>query len=368
MQAAPAEGSEGGDEAPHPEQELPQASLSCGHGGSGPRAAAEGEETTPPEADAGSAEPALTLVSGARKGGEEPERAEGGALEADPLPEVQRGQETGPQGPVPVTEGAREEPLKQAPSRASLSGGGEGSAPRAAVGGETETVPVTDAEAGEGPERVYPLSLGEGGEGPERVDPLPSRAEDGPETVPRTSKEGPRAGTKPSGSAAYAEPPSAPPKSRVQTVPARVPPPISPAASPGGGAQGGPVKLKIRRNALTHQRECVVLYHREGGNGELREREEDTESTGSVGSEVPSISLPEIPAADLLEFLEATVHRRDKVQLALDKWGDFQRILTSVRSFLRASHANKTSGSNVHIRARKLHDQLVSFGRTQDLP
>ncbi|MGH0124877.1 UNVERIFIED_CONTAM: hypothetical protein FKN15_065447 [Acipenser sinensis] len=364
MQTTPAEEAEGGDEPPPQEQELPQASLSCGDGGFGPRAAAEGDEETSPEA-----EPTLSLVSEARKGGEEPERAEGGALKADPLPEVQRGQETGPQGPVPVTEGAREEPLKQPPPRASLSGGGEGSGPRAAVGGETEAVPVTDAEAGEGPERVYPLSLGEGGEGPERVDPLPSRAEGGPETVPRTSKEGPRAGkTRPSGSAAYAERPSAPPKSRVQTVPARVPPPVSPAASPGGGAQGGPVKLKIRRNALTHQRECVVLYHREGGDGELREREEDTESTGSVGSEVPSVSLPDIPAADLLEFLEATVHRRDKVQLALDKWGDFQRILTSVRSFLRASHANKTSGSNVHIRARKLHDQLVSFGRTQDLP
>ncbi|MGH0128149.1 UNVERIFIED_CONTAM: hypothetical protein FKN15_061457 [Acipenser sinensis] len=210
MQAASAEGSDGGEDPPHPEQELPQASLSCGHGISGPRAAAEGEEITPPEADAGSAEPALTLVSGARKGGEEPERAEGGALKADPLPEVQRGQETGPQGPVPVTEGAREEPLKEQPlPRASLSGGGEGSGPCAAVGGETEADPVTDAEAGEGPERVYPLSLGEGGEGPERVDPLPSRAEDGPETVPRTSKEGPRAGTNPSGSAASAERPSA---------------------------------------------------------------------------------------------------------------------------------------------------------------
>ncbi|MGH0144484.1 UNVERIFIED_CONTAM: hypothetical protein FKN15_002913 [Acipenser sinensis] len=354
---------EGGEEHPQPEQELPQASLSCGDGGFGPRAAAEGDEETPPEAEAGSAEPALTLVSGAQKGGEEPERAEGGALEVDPLPEVQRGK-------IPVTEGAQEEPLKEQPPRASLSGGDEGSGPRVAVGGETspEAVPVTDEEGGEGPESVYPLSLGEGGEGPERVDSLPSRAEDGPETVPRISKEGPRVKTRPSGSAAYAERPSAPPKSRVQTVPARVPPPVSPAASPGGGAQGGPVKLKIRRNALTHQRECVVLYHREGGDGELREREEDTESTGSVGSEVPSVSLPDIPAADLLEFLEATVHRRDKVQLALDKWGDFQRILTSVRSFLRASHANKTSGSNVHIRARKLHDQLVSFGRTQDLP
>ncbi|MGH0143296.1 UNVERIFIED_CONTAM: hypothetical protein FKN15_078335 [Acipenser sinensis] len=233
MQAASAEGSEGGEEPPHQEQKLPQASLSCIDGGFGPCDAADGEEITPPEA-----EPTPTLVSGARKGGEEPERAEGGALKADPLPEVQRGQETGPQGPVPVTEGAREEPLKQPPSRASLSGGGEGSGPRAAVGWETKTVPVTDAEAGEGPERVYPLSLGEGGEGPERVDPLPSRAEDGPETVPRTSKEGPRAGTRPSGSAAYAESPSAPPKSRVQTGPARVPPPISPAASPGGGRWG----------------------------------------------------------------------------------------------------------------------------------
>ncbi|MGH0153145.1 UNVERIFIED_CONTAM: hypothetical protein FKN15_038637 [Acipenser sinensis] len=314
MQAAPAEGSEGGEEPPHQEQKLPQASLSCGDGGFGPRDAAEGEAITPPEA-----EPTPTLVSGAQKGGEELERAEGGVLKADPLPEVQRVQETGPQGPVPVTEGAREEPLKQPPPRASLSGGGEGSGPR------------------------------EGGEGPERVDPLPSRAEDGPETVPRTSKEGPRAGTRPSGSAAYAERPSAPPKSRVQTVPARVPPPI-------------------RRNALTQQRECVVLLHREGGGGEPEEREEDSESTCSVGSESLSAPSPDIPAADLLEFLEATVHRRDKVQLALDQWGDFQRILTSVRSFLRASHANKTSGSNVHIRARKLHDQLVSFGRTQDLP
>ncbi|MGH0122086.1 UNVERIFIED_CONTAM: hypothetical protein FKN15_010500 [Acipenser sinensis] len=214
MQAASAEGSEGGAEPPHQEQELPQSSLSCGDGGFGPRAAAEGEEITPPEA-----EPTPTLVSGAQKGGEELERAEGGALKADPLPEVQRGQETGPQGPVPVTEGAREEPLKQLLPRASLSGGGEGcSGPCAAVGGETEAVPVTDAEAGEGPERVYPLSLGEGGEGPERVDPLPSRAEDGPETVPRTSKEGPRAGTRPSGSAAYAERPSAPPKSRSASV------------------------------------------------------------------------------------------------------------------------------------------------------
>ncbi|MGH0192628.1 UNVERIFIED_CONTAM: hypothetical protein FKN15_020196 [Acipenser sinensis] len=133
MQSVSAEESEGGEEPPLLEQELPQASLSCGDGGSGPRAAAEGDEETPPEADAGSAEPALTLVSGARKGGEEPERAEGGALEADPLPEVQRGQETGPQGPVPVTEGAREEPLKQPPPRASLSGGGEGSGPRAAA-------------------------------------------------------------------------------------------------------------------------------------------------------------------------------------------------------------------------------------------
>ncbi|MGH0116624.1 UNVERIFIED_CONTAM: hypothetical protein FKN15_012219 [Acipenser sinensis] len=213
MQVAPAGGSEGGEEHPQPEQELPQASLSCGDGGFGPRAAAEGDEETPPEAEAGSAEPALTLVSGARKGGEEPERAEGGALKVDPLPEVQQGQETGPrpsiEGPVPVTEGVQEEPLKQLLPRASLSGSGEGSGPCAAVGGETEAVPVTDAEAGEGPERVYPLSLGEGGEGPERVDPLPSRAEDGPETVPRTSKEGPRAGkTRPSGSAAYAEPPA----------------------------------------------------------------------------------------------------------------------------------------------------------------
>ncbi|MGH0139381.1 UNVERIFIED_CONTAM: hypothetical protein FKN15_069398 [Acipenser sinensis] len=152
MRAAPAGGSEGIEEPPQPKQELPQASLFCGDGGSGPRAAAEGDEITPPEADAGSAEPAVTLVSGAQKGGEEPARAEGGALEVDPLPEVQQGQETGPrpsiEGPVPVTEGAQEERLKQPPPRASLSGsGGEGSGPCVAVRGGTspEAVPVTDA-------------------------------------------------------------------------------------------------------------------------------------------------------------------------------------------------------------------------------
>ncbi|MGH0125553.1 UNVERIFIED_CONTAM: hypothetical protein FKN15_043021 [Acipenser sinensis] len=68
-----------------------------------------------------------------------------------------------------------------------------------------------------------PVTAAEGGEGPERVDPLPPRAKDGHETVPRPSKEGLRAGTRQSGSAAYAEHPSAPLKSRVQTVPARVP-------------------------------------------------------------------------------------------------------------------------------------------------
>ncbi|MGH0156687.1 UNVERIFIED_CONTAM: hypothetical protein FKN15_040622 [Acipenser sinensis] len=139
MQATPAEGLEGGEEPPHPEKELPQASFSCDDGGSGPRAAAEGDKKTPPEADLGSAEPVPTMASGAQKGGEEPKRAEGGALKVDPLPEVQRGQETGPrpsiEGPVPVTEGAWEKPLKEQPPWASLSGGNEGSSPCAAVGG-----------------------------------------------------------------------------------------------------------------------------------------------------------------------------------------------------------------------------------------
>ena len=137
---------------------------------------------------------------------------------------------------------------------------------------------------------------------------------------------------------------------------------------PGDFPEQVRIKIQIRRNALTHQRECVVLLHREGGGGEPEEREEDSESACSVGSESLSAPSPDIPAAELLDFLEATIHRRDKVQLALDKWGDFQRILHSVRSFLRASHASKTSGTSVHIRARKLHDQLVNFGRSQDLP
>ncbi|MGH0132331.1 UNVERIFIED_CONTAM: hypothetical protein FKN15_031954 [Acipenser sinensis] len=276
MQATLAEGPEVGEEPLLSEQEL--ASLSCGDGGSGPRAAAEGDAETSPEAEVGSTEPTRTTAAGVQTGGEEPERAEGGALEVDPLPDVQRGQETGPrpttEGPVSVavTEGAQEEPPKEQPPRASFSGSDEGSGPCVAVVGETapEAVSVTTAE---------------GGEGPERVDPLPWRNEDGPETVPRPSKEGPKAATRQSGLAMYVERPSAPPKSRVQTVPARVPPPVSPAASPGGGALGDSVKIKTRRNALTHQRECIVLLHREGGGGELEEREEDSESMCSVGSE-----------------------------------------------------------------------------------
>ncbi|MGH0118463.1 UNVERIFIED_CONTAM: hypothetical protein FKN15_054315 [Acipenser sinensis] len=239
MQSASAEGSEGGEEPPHQEQKLPQASLSCSDGGFGPCDTAEGDEETPPEADAGSAEPGLTLVSGARKGGEEPERAEGGALKADPLPEVQRGQETGPQGPVPVTEGAREEPLKEQPPRAaSLSGGGEGSGPCAAVGGETEADPVTDAEAGEGPERVYPLSLGEGGEGPERVDPLPSRAPEG--RSPPRSATGPRNRSPGAGSSHRGGTGGAPERTTASGSPFRRRQGLRPSRSRQGGNRGGP--------------------------------------------------------------------------------------------------------------------------------
>ncbi|MGH0139826.1 UNVERIFIED_CONTAM: hypothetical protein FKN15_009947 [Acipenser sinensis] len=62
------------------------------------------------------------------------------------------------------------------------------------------------------------------------------------------------------------------------------------------------------------QCECVVLLHHEGGDGEPEEREEDSEYTCSVGSESLSAPPPDIPAADLLEFLEATIYRRDKQQ------------------------------------------------------
>ncbi|MGH0172312.1 UNVERIFIED_CONTAM: hypothetical protein FKN15_062949 [Acipenser sinensis] len=307
---------EGAQEEP-PKEQLPRASFSGSDEGSGPCAAVVGEtapeavsvtaaeggegpervdplpprnedgpETVPrpskegPKAATRQSGSAVGAVENRRRGrrvqtgGEEPERAEGGALEVDPLPDVQRGQETGPrpttEGPVSVavTEGAQEEPPKEQLPRASFSGSDEGSGPCAAVVGETapEAVSVTAAE---------------GGEGPERVDPLPPRNEDGPETVPRPSKEGPKAATRQSGSAVYVERPSAPLKSRVQTVPARVSLPVSPAASPRGGALGDSVKIKIRRNALTHQRECVVLLHREGGGGEPEEREEDSESVCS---------------------------------------------------------------------------------------
>ncbi|RXM30766.1 hypothetical protein EOD39_7583 [Acipenser ruthenus] len=68
------------------------------------------------------------------------------------------------------------------------------------------------------------------GEGPERADgcALPMRTEDRPETVPRSSEEGPKLMTEPTGLATYAKPTSTPPKSRVRTVHKKVPPPVSP--------------------------------------------------------------------------------------------------------------------------------------------
>ncbi|MGH0180456.1 UNVERIFIED_CONTAM: hypothetical protein FKN15_004421 [Acipenser sinensis] len=54
------------------------------------------------------------------------------------------------------------------------------------------------------------------------------------ETLPRSSEEGRKLGTEPSGSAAYAEPMSALPKSSVQMVPKKVYLPVSPATPPGG--------------------------------------------------------------------------------------------------------------------------------------
>ncbi|MGH0133202.1 UNVERIFIED_CONTAM: hypothetical protein FKN15_067538 [Acipenser sinensis] len=194
MQVTPAEGLEGGDEPP-PEKELPQAPISGKEMDSVPEAEVD---------SADNAEPMQAIPAegpeGAQKGGKEPERAEGGAIEVDPLPDVQRGQETGPRATteglvsIKVTKGAREEPPKEEPPRASPSGGDKGPGPCVAVGGEMERSPevapgsAVTAEPG-------PVTATEGGEGPERVDPFPPRTEDRPETVPRPSKEGCTPGT-----------------------------------------------------------------------------------------------------------------------------------------------------------------------------
>ncbi|MGH0134367.1 UNVERIFIED_CONTAM: hypothetical protein FKN15_072357 [Acipenser sinensis] len=94
-----------------------------------------------------------TTAAKAPKGGEKLEREEGGALEVDPLPDTQRGHETGPrpttEGPITntVTEGAQEEPPKEQPPRASPSGDNKGSGPGAVDEGETSTSPEADPGA-----------------------------------------------------------------------------------------------------------------------------------------------------------------------------------------------------------------------------
>ncbi|MGH0190210.1 UNVERIFIED_CONTAM: hypothetical protein FKN15_042528 [Acipenser sinensis] len=177
------------------------------------------------------------------KGGEKPgSTQDGGALEGDPLPQENKDWEPSPTpttevpqreeepesaqdggaGSCPGHRGGTGGPPEDRPPRAFPSGDDEGSGPGAVNKGETE--PSPEAVPGSSvTTEPGPVTAAEGGEGPERVDPLPPRAKDGHETVPRPSKEGLRAGTRQSGSAAYAEHPSAPLKSRVQTVPARVP-------------------------------------------------------------------------------------------------------------------------------------------------
>ncbi|MGH0171250.1 UNVERIFIED_CONTAM: hypothetical protein FKN15_002681 [Acipenser sinensis] len=133
------------------------------------------------------------------EGGEEPKGAQGSALGGDPLLLEQKDQKTGPQptaeGPVlvKVTDGMQEEPLKEKPPQAS---------PCAVAEGETatslEVVPGSAAMAEPGP-----VTTTERGEEPKRIDPISSRTEDGPETVLRSCKKGPKLRMEPSGSAAY---------------------------------------------------------------------------------------------------------------------------------------------------------------------
>ncbi|MGH0118514.1 UNVERIFIED_CONTAM: hypothetical protein FKN15_016849 [Acipenser sinensis] len=203
---ASAEVAEGAQEGP-PKEQLPRAPPSSdGDTGPEPCVAEEGAAEPAPEAEAGSAdkaEPMQATPAEGPEGEEEKELPQGSLLRRWGFrPSCCRG--PGNQSPVSVTvtEGAQEEPPKEQPPRASLSGGDEGSGPCAATGGKTspEAVPGSSITKEPGP-----VSAAEGGEGPERVYPLSPRAKDGPETVPQPSKEGLRLGTRPSGSAAYAD-------------------------------------------------------------------------------------------------------------------------------------------------------------------
>ncbi|MGH0119248.1 UNVERIFIED_CONTAM: hypothetical protein FKN15_029617 [Acipenser sinensis] len=204
-----------GAQAEPPKEHLLQAPpLSRSNTDPEPCVAEEGVEETPPEADVGStdnvddmgpgphatepspeadvgsaekAEPMQMTATEAPKGGEEPERAEGGgALE--------------------------EEPPKEQPPQAYPSGGDESPGPGTVAEGETATSPEVALASAVAVEPV-PVTAAEGLEEPEMVDHLPPRTKDRPETVPRCRKKGPKLGTRTSASAVYAKRPSAPPKS-----------------------------------------------------------------------------------------------------------------------------------------------------------
>ncbi|GCC36513.1 hypothetical protein chiPu_0015007 [Chiloscyllium punctatum] len=64
----------------------------------------------------------------------------------------------------------------------------------------------------------------------------------------------------------------------------------------------------------------------------------DVESVSSdiFESQVPPTDLPLIPLEELWEFVKETQSRRDRAQLALDRWSSFDRVYWSVHAARQA--------------------------------
>ncbi|GCC42071.1 hypothetical protein chiPu_0026432, partial [Chiloscyllium punctatum] len=64
-------------------------------------------------------------------------------------------------------------------------------------------------------------------------------------------------------------------------------------------------------------------------------------------SQVPPADLPLIPLEELWEFVEETRGRRDRAQLALDRWSSFEQVYWSAHAACQAPGLNSNERKRV---------------------
>lgn len=90
------------------------------------------------------------------------------------------------------------------------------------------------------------------------------------------------------------------------------------------------------------------------------QKKDDQESVGSM--EPTNLLAPAAPMEELLQFLESTLHSGNKVQLTLDRCGDFHQVLNSMRALVREGKGHKQSNSKNYQWALSFHKALYIYG------